>query len=118
MKDEKPYWVIGIIDCYGAVHHQPVYLNDPKMHDSLWPIQTHKRWRFSISEWSLENSPLSKENLTEAEAEDILALIIKHYMPPPWVIEGEEWEALGRPHRGKAYERHCRKWDKIRNKRA
>jgi hypothetical protein len=112
MKDEKPYWVIGIIDCYGAIHHQSIYLNDPKMHDSQWPFQTHKRWRFGLSDWNLETSPFS-EKLTETEAEDILALIRKHYTPPLWVIEGEEWDALGRPRSGKAYDKHRRKWDKI-----
>lgn len=88
------------------------------MHDSLWPFQTHKRWRFSISDWRLENSPLSKENLTNSEAEDIIVLIRKHYTPPLWVIEGEEWEALGRPRSGKAYERHVKKWDRIHKRKS
>ena len=119
MKDEKPYCVIGIIDCYGAIHHSPLCIGEEyNGHNQLWPFQTHKRWRFKISDWSLEKSILSKENLTETEAEDIIALIRKHYTPPLWVIEGEEWEALGRPRSGKAYERHVRKWDRIRKKRA
>jgi len=114
VRKEEPYLIIGIIDAYGAIHHRPVMLGcTDKMHDYYWPGQTHKRWRLIISDWQLSNSCLSKDNLTEAESEDIYALLRKHYTPPKWLIKGEEWEALGRPHSGKAYEEHTKKWDKI-----
>jgi len=114
VRSEKPSYVIGIIDAYGAIHHRPLFLNQTaKQHDYYWPGQTHKRWRFIISEWLLSNSCLSKENLTPAEAEDVEALIRKHYTPPNWVLQGEEWEALGRPRSGKAYEAHEKKWAEI-----
>jgi hypothetical protein len=112
---DKPYAVIGIIDAYGAIHHRPVTLNnDAKSHDHYWPGQTHKRWRLTISEWQLENSVLSRENkLTPEEAEDVYAVCRKAYTPPRWLVKGEEWEALGRPRSGKAYDAHCAKWDAI-----
>lgn len=106
--------VIGCIDSYGAIHHRPVYINKLEYHESLWPTNTHKRWRFNLCDWSLDRSILSKEIITPEEAEDIEALIRKHYKVPLWVQEGDEWEALGRPRSGKAYQIHCRKWDKIR----
>lgn len=113
--DNEPYYVIGYVDAYGAIHHEPICMGEEwsKTHELLWPTQTHKRWRFNLSNWQLENSCLSRENLTEIEALDITALMRKHYNPPLWVIEGDEWEALGRPRSGKAYEEHTRKWEKI-----
>ena len=112
---EPPYYVIGVVDSYGAIHHAPLRLGEEwdKTHEILWPTITHKRWRFDLTEWNLEKSILSKENLTEAEAEDIIAFIRKHYKPPFWVIEGEEWEAIGRARSGPAYEKHRRKWDRF-----
>jgi len=59
---------------------------------------------------------VSKDSFTPAEMEDIEAYIRKRYTPPNWFIEGEEWEALGRPRSGKAYEEHTKKWDKIYNR--
>jgi hypothetical protein len=112
--NEKIFYVIGYIDSYGAIHHKALRLDDPQEHSHYWPTQTHKTWRFVLSQWQLSNSILSKENLTEAEAEDVIAFVRKHYSPPLWVIEGEEWEALGRPRKGKAYEKHLRKWDRMR----
>ena len=113
----KIHFIIGIIDAYGAIHHRPLCLGQTdKQHDYYWPEQTHKRWRFIISEWNLENSILSKETLTEVEADDIVALIRKHYTPPLWVIQGEEWESLGRPRTGASYERHIKKWETIYKK--
>lgn len=112
--DNVVHSVIGYVDAYGAIHHKPVTMRkDNKSHCFYWPTQTHKTWRFIISDWSLENSCLSKDNLTQEEAENVIAFIRKHYTPPNWVVEGEEWEALGRPRSGKAYEVHTKKWDKI-----
>ena len=111
---EKPYLVIGIIDAYGAIHHRPIWTGMTDMrHDYYWPNQTHKRWEFKLSEWQISKSILSKENLTSDEAEAIEALIAKHYEKPLWLQEGDEWEALGRPRSGKAYDKHRDKWDKI-----
>jgi hypothetical protein len=113
--ERKPYYVLGIIDSYGAIHHQSLYFGDEfdKTHDSLWPMETHKRWRFDLNEWNLEKSTLSKGTMTIAEQEDVIAYVRKRYTPPYWVIEGEEWEALGRPREGAAYEKHRRKWDRF-----
>lgn len=107
-------WIIGYIDAYGAIHHQGLTGDEPALtHDHYWPTCTHKTWRFLMCDWKLEDSPLSKENLTQAEKEDVEAFIRKHYTPPLWLIKGEEWDALGRPRSGKKYEAHCKKWDKI-----
>jgi len=116
--NNKPYYVIGCIDSYGAIHHMPLCSGeeDEKTHQALWPTIAHKRWRFNIREWQLENSVLSKEDLTPEEVEDIYAFLRKHYTPPLWLIQGEEWEALGRPRSGTAYEKHCAKWEEIYKK--
>ena len=113
--ERNPYYVIGVIDSYGAIHHQSLYLGDQfdKTHESLWPTIAHKRWRFNLSEWQLEKSVLSKETITPEEGEDIIAFIRKRYQPPYWLIEGEEWDAIGRARSGKAYEKHRRKWDRF-----
>lgn len=113
--NDEPYLIIGIVDAYGAIHHRviPNGKDGELTHDHFWPTQTHKRWRFCLSEWNLENSVLSKDMLTPEEAEDIIAFIRKRFKPPPWVIQGEEWEALGRPHSGKALERHEKRWERI-----
>lgn len=115
MSDEEPYYVIGCIDAYGAIHHEPLCFGEEslKTHDMLWPQHTHKRWRFNLAEWKLERSVLSSESITPAEAEDIIARMRKHFKPPLWLIQGEEWDALGRPREGKAYERHCKRWERI-----
>jgi hypothetical protein len=115
VKPEAPWAVIGIIDAYGAIHHRPIHFGDEfKTHDFFWPNQTHKRWRLIISEWQLENSILTQENkLTPEEAEDVLAKCRKHYKPPLWLIRGEEWDAMGRPRSGAAYERFERRWERI-----
>ena len=111
----KPYLVIGYIDAYGAIHHQLVPWGKAGefTHDHFWPTQTHKRWRFNLAQWDLDNSILSKDKLTPEEGEDVIAFIRKRFTPPLWVIQGEEWEALGRPRSGKAYEQHERKWERI-----
>jgi len=115
MSDEGPYYVIGCIDAYGAIHYEPLNIGEEwiKTHEALWPHNTHKRWRFNLVEWTLEKSVLSSESITSEEAEDIIARIRKHFKPPLWLIQGEEWEALGRPREGKAYERHCKRWERI-----
>lgn len=112
---EKPWLIIGIIDAYGAIHHRAIdrVNNQSQFHETYWPEAHHKRWRFIISEWDLQKSVLSKDTITREEAQDIEAYIRKRYTPPNWVLQGEEWEALGRPRSGKAYEAHCKKWDKI-----
>lgn len=110
--------IIGYIDAYGAIHHRPIPLGKlgEWTHDHFWPTQTHKRWRFCLSEWELDQSILAKEKLTPEEGEDVIAFLRKRFNPPLWVIEGEEWEALGRPREGKAYERHCKRWERIRSR--
>lgn len=114
MKNDDTCYVIGYIDAYGAIHHQPLTLeSENKCHSHYWPLNSQKRWRFIISEWQLSNSVLSTDNLTPDEAENVIAFLRKHYTPPVWLIEGEEWEALGRPREGKAYKKHLRKWDRI-----
>lgn len=114
---EEPYCVIGVIDSYGAIHHHPICIGGECItHETLWPTITHKRWRFQLSEWQLENSVLSKENLTKEEGEIVTDFVGKHYKKPNWVLQGEEWDALGRPRSGKAYDKHCAKWDAIYKK--
>lgn len=114
-KKEQPWLIIGIIDAYGAIHHQAIdrVNNQSQFHATYWPTAHHKRWRFILSEWDLQKSVLSKDSFTPEEAEDIIAYIRKRYNPPLWVQQGDEWEALGRPHSGAAYEKHERKWAKI-----
>jgi hypothetical protein len=114
MKDQDIYCVIGCIDHTGAIHHKGIKLGERSMHGDHWPGVTHKRWRFSVRDWELDYSLRPGDKLTCTEAEDVIALIRKYYNPPAWVLEGEEWEALGRPRSGKAYEKHRRKWDKIK----
>lgn len=115
VKFDEPYCVIGYMDAYGAIHHKliPRGKESDWTHEHFWPTQTHKRWRFNLREWALDNSPLSKDKLTREEASDVIDFLRKRYNPPLWVIKGEEWEALGRPREGKAYERHCRRWERI-----
>ena len=117
MKTERPWLIIGIIDAYGAIHHQAIYCDrtpeQSQFHGTYWPNEHHKRWRFIVSDWDLQKSCLSKDSFTRAECEDIEAYIRKRYRPPLWMLKGEEWEALGRPREGKAYERHERKWARI-----
>lgn len=116
MSDNEPYAIVGIIDAYGAIHHRPIYMDTPHeelFHEYHWPQQTHKRWRFTIADWKLDGGFWSKEALTIAEKEDLCAFLRRHYKPPLWVLQGEEWDALGRPHSGAAYEKHIAKWEKI-----
>lgn len=117
-KTEQPWLIIGIIDAYGAIHHEAIYrdTNKSQFHETYWPDCHHKRWRFIMSDWELTKSILSTDTITPEEADDIETYIRKRYTPPNWLLEGEEWEALGRPREGKAYERHCAKWDKIMNR--
>ena len=111
----QPWLIIGIIDSYGAIQHQAIdrINNQSQFHETYWPSVHHKRWRFIISEWSLQKSILSKDSFTTVECQDIEAYLRKRYNPPNWWLEGEEWEALGRPRSGKEYEEHTKKWDKI-----
>jgi hypothetical protein len=123
MKDPEPYLVIGIVDAYGAIHHRliPWGKSGELTHDHYWPTQTHKRWRFNLKEWQLDQSIFSTakcNGLEPGEGEDIEAYIRKRFKPPLWVIRGEEWEALGRPRSGKAYERHEKRWERILARRA
>ena len=113
MEDKDPYCIIGVIDGYGAIHHEPLYPGDHRTHEDIWPMTTHKRWRFNLSDWKLDQSVFSSESLGTAEKEMIYDCMRKHYTPPLWFLEGEEWEALGRPRSGKKYEEHTKKWDKI-----
>lgn len=119
-RKEQPWLIIGIIDAYGAIHHHAIYSNSPntesQFHEHYWPNAHHKRWRFIMSDWDLQKSILSKDTITREEAEDIENYIRKRYTPPLWFLEGEEWEALGRPREGKAYERHQRRWKRIYKK--
>jgi len=112
---EYPWLIIGVIDAYGAIHHQAIdRLNDQsQFHMHYWPDVHHKRWRFVMLDWKLENTVLSRDMMSESEREDVVAYIRKRYQPPPWVLQGEEWEALGRPREGAAYEKHDKKWDRI-----
>jgi hypothetical protein len=115
-RQEQPWLIIGIIDAYGAIHHQPIYHGRPNQsqcHEHYWPDAHHKRWRFIMRDWDLSISVLSKDTITPEEAQDIEAHIRKRYTPPNWFLKGEEWEALGRPREGKAYEKFEKKWAKI-----
>jgi hypothetical protein len=54
-----------------------------------------------------------QRQLYHEECADIEAYIRKRYRPPLWMLKGEEWEALGRPRSGAAYEKHEKKWARI-----
>lgn len=114
--NEQPWLIIGVIDAYGAIHHQAIYHSRPNQsqcHEHYWPECHHKRWRFILSDWDLSKSALSKEYLTADDARNIESYIRKRYTPPLWYLKSEEWESMGRPRSGKSYEKHEKKWDRI-----
>lgn len=98
---KNPYFIIGIIDNYGAIHYQAIESSD-ETHETFWPGK-NKRWRFNIREWDLQKSVLSCADFTAAECEDICALMRRKFTPPDWFLSGEIWEKHGRPHKGKKY---------------
>lgn len=105
--------VVGRIDDRGAIHHRAIKVGQTdKSHGFFWPGKSNKLWRFNLTEWQLEESPLSGVGLTKVERLDIIACMRKYYKPPLWLVEGEEWEALGRPRSGPAYKKHCKRWDR------
>ncbi len=105
---------IGIIDGYGAIHFRLLTLGEGGdiQHETLWPGK-NRRWRFGISDWNLEKSALSSEGFTEAECEDIIALMRRKISPPMWVIRGEIWESFGRPRDGAKYRAYIRELNKM-----
>lgn len=114
MREEKPkiFWVIGVIDHQGAVHCKAI--NEDThciMHSFYWPNTHHKRWRFQVSEWSFHRTLGEPWTMTDEEREAIMRQIEKHAVKPRWVLEGEEWDAAGRP-RGKAQDKFLREFDK------
>jgi hypothetical protein len=109
---EKPWQFIGVVDSYGAVLSQPLYgFNNEPTHEELWPY-AQKRWRFVISDWSINKSILSKENLTDEDCEAVLSHMEKKaaHLKPRWARQGDAWDAAGRP-RGKKYEKWLADWE-------
>lgn len=104
--------VVGIIDAYGALHYRKCKLGDEIAHEHYWPNQTHKRWRFDVSDWDLEVSVLSAK-LDEAEADAVLAEMEKVLIPPEWFARGKAWDEAGRPH-GKKGDAFDRKWERTK----
>lgn len=106
-------FVIGIVDAYGAIHYEKLSCNDRKsqFHAHYWPTQTHKRWRFKVRDWQLDDSMLSEVKLNEEDAEKVEALMRKILKVPEWVLRGDAWEAAGRP-RGEAYEKFLRDFER------
>lgn len=119
MKELKtPAWIVGVIDSYGAVHCKKVFMGGNKiMHGSLFPSEHHKRWRFLVREWDLTVSPGS-DSLSPEDFEASLQAVKKIVSPPEWVLQGEAWEAAGRP-TGEAYEKFLKNYEKkvIKSKR-
>lgn len=118
MSDKVEYtFVIGIIDHTGAIHYRKIASgnSDGDVHAKFWPNVTHKRWRFLIREWDLKKSTLDKESMNEEEYSAVMTLLRKILTPPIWVLEGEAWEAAGRP-RGEAYEKFYKQWEKKKKK--
>lgn len=72
-------WIIGIIDAYDAVDSVFVALdsNDSRFHDDLFPMKSHKRWRWCFSE-CFSNSVLG-EPLTEEDEDKVMRHITKKY---------------------------------------
>lgn len=111
----KCWAVVGIVDSNGAIDYRKVPENEclyNYCHDHLWPTKTHKRWRFIVSEWELDQSILSANNLTEEDQESIMTLMKKLFEAPNHVLEGEYWEALGRP-RDEKWWRALRKFNRL-----
>lgn len=115
-KDKGECWlVIGVVDSYGAVHCKKIYDfgGDNPTHYDLWPM-IQKRWRFKVSDWQIDKSPLSKENLTAEDCEAILSRMRKIVKVPHWVLQGEAWHKAGRPTRdSKAGKKFFEKWEKV-----
>jgi hypothetical protein len=112
-KTEPYYLVIGYVDAYGAIHYKKLRLGDNNFHGDYWPTVKSKRWRFLIKDWELSKGIIGEVAITEAEAEDILALMRKVVKPPEWVLWGEVWEKAGRPY-GDAQAKLREKWEKSR----
>lgn len=109
----KCWLVIGVIDAYGAIHYHKIMDGERNYpdHAGLWPHIHHKRWRFKVSDWECDKSPLAAVPMEEADYLAVLEKMRKVLPIPRWVAEGEAWEAAGRP-RGKAYDRFLDKWEK------
>ncbi len=108
------WFVIGYIDAYGAIHHHKIYEGDllaDFTHEALWPEQTHKRWRFNVRHWDLDQSILSSVKLDSDDGDMIVAKMRKILPVPKWVQQGDAWDAAGRP-RGAAYDKWLTKWEK------
>ncbi len=115
MEDNPYIQIIGIIDSYGALDYRKLRLNDiDLMHGFYWPGIFHKRWRFIISDWGLDKFPLNKEELTPDDIDRIFATMRKIVEPPIWFLEGEIWEELGRPRKGKKYILYKKKCNELR----
>src|SRR6476469_6248447 len=100
VNSNRPYLVVGYIDAYGAIHYKKVKLGEDAYHDSLFPGQTHKRWRFIVRDWQLDQSVISGVKLDSDDGAAVHALMRKILKPPDWFLQGEAWDAAGRP-RGK-----------------
>lgn len=96
-------YVIGLIDGLDRLYYERCVSEDGKTHESLWPTNTHKKWRFRPDNWELDQSIMSGVKLTDDDGIRVCELMRKILVPPNWFIEGELWDAAGRP-RGKAQE--------------
>ncbi len=81
---DRIWCIVGYIDAYGAIHHRAFSLQDYRddvnmRHDHLFPMQTHKLWRFYTHKWRLEDSSLSLTYLTREEREDVIEYVNKRF---------------------------------------
>lgn len=103
--------VIGIIDANDALHYRILDENSHDTHDSIWPLQSHKRWRFWIHSWQLDTSVLSSDRLNMEDHDRIMKLVKSVIPVPRYERRLDAWESAGRP-RGKKYDKWLDKWDK------
>lgn len=115
MSEIEYMWVVGVVDHTGAIHYRKVTADESHgdTHSKFWPNITHKRWRFLIREWDLKKSMMEQgpSALTLEDYDRILTLMRKILPPPLWVLEGDAWEAAGRP-RDEAYDEFLKQWEK------
>lgn len=70
--------IVGVIDSYDAVHSQHVPLEEgPAFHDDLFPMQTHKRWRWTFCD-CFSVSVLG-DKLTDEDYDLVMAHMTKKY---------------------------------------
>lgn len=68
-------FIVGIIDAYGCVHSK--FDMKCNMHGDLFPMQTHKRWRWCLS--SCFDTSIDQKDFTEEDWDKIQRHITRKY---------------------------------------